>query len=146
MKQILEEANRLLGQGLINGQTSTYYSTVNSVITNIVAGINEVCPVNTVIRESGLAEPEAYFNSLKISPNTAEDEVTIELNLFDASTVSISIYDTKGALLKTINNAEPVDAGTKSFLVDCADWPEGVYFVRCTVSNRTEVRKLIIVK
>ena len=146
MDQILTEANRLLGQGLINGQTNTYYTTVVNVISTIIAGSNGQCPVNTIARQGNIVDPIDYANRINVYPNPASGLAKIELATYDDTRATMSVYDIKGELVVKILDNEFLPAGLSTYEISCDTWTKGVYFIRCTVNDITEVKRLVIIR
>jgi YVTN family beta-propeller protein len=141
VKQILAEANRLLGQGLTGSQTGTYYSTVESAITNIVAGSNERCPDNVGIRPEG--DLPILLESMVVYPNPTSgdamarfigtgERTTLEAYSMNGS-VDIKLFD------KMVEQGQEYKVDIKS-----SAWANGVYFIRLTTGENVTVQKLII--
>jgi len=148
-RDILTEANRLLGQGLINGQTNSYYTTMVSVINNILTGCNTTCAQNVSARlsdEEEVTENEVNFvpNTITLFPNPTSDVAYLKLNVGQDAQATIRIYDMKGALVHQVILDEQIPAGEKLFEIECRNWARGIYYVRCTIADELQVVKMVL--
>jgi hypothetical protein len=78
-------------------------------------------------------------------PNPAPGVAVMDYVLPRAVHVSIRLYDASGKLAKILVD-EVQSAGGKSALIDGADLPSGVYFVRLVAGEDRAVRKLVLRK
>ncbi len=142
VNEVLAEANRLLGQGLINGQTSTYYNTVVSVISNVVAGINEQCPLNAVIRENITSALNVPLESINIFPNPARSEINVEIFTDHEESLTFEWIDITGRVIQTQNIHK--QQGMFKIANDVSHLPAAVYFVHLYSLSLNKVIKIVI--
>lgn len=79
---------------------------------------------------------------MTLSPNPADDFVTVSVTLAEAVPVTISIFDVSGRVLYT-SDKEATDAGVYSLDVNVSTFPEGSYLVEVHAGNEVYVGKLI---
>jgi len=82
---------------------------------------------------------------LTISPNPFNNDLTIQFDLKESSTVTVKIYDAKGALVKQLYNGNN-DTGFKKLKLDGSNWSNGIYFCEVNINGQQIVRKLILNK
>jgi hypothetical protein len=78
-----------------------------------------------------LATNETSFNKVQLYPNPVKDVLTVSSN---KKVNSISVYNTAGQLVKTVQNANTVNMNNLS---------AGVYVVKTDVEGKTETSKVI---
>lgn len=83
-------------------------------------------------------------------PNPFNPETTISFNLPKAGATSLNVYNVKGQLVKTLVNAE-LGFGNHSIVWNGTDnngaaVSSGVYYYRLNADNKTETRKMVLVK
>ncbi len=81
---------------------------------------------------------------LNLYPNPASDFVSLEMNLQDAGTVQISIYDITGKIVTTkhINSF----GGLQTYPISLSSISQGSYIVRVSINNEIKSIKQLIVK
>jgi hypothetical protein len=67
-------------------------------------------------------------------PNPANERFTIESN----EVQSITITDVTGKIVYEKHQAEPTTT------VTCKEWPAGIYFVKCSSANYSEIEKIVV--
>ena len=77
-------------------------------------------------------------------PNPASDRLYIPFNTVQDDKITAVIYDMSGKLAKEIHNMEPYSAGYHIMEVSMADLPAGVYVLRFTAGNITEMKQIIL--
>ena len=77
-------------------------------------------------------------------PNPYSDFATIVVNNPETSTVILEVYNTLGEKVQTLNNSQK-QAGTYKYTFSAKNLnlSGGMYFVKLTVGNKTNVLKLI---
>ena len=87
---------------------------------------------------------------LPIYPNPFNPSTTIPFNLVSSSSVTLRIYDTKGALVRTLKD-ETFPAGEHRVIWDGRDnysqnVATGVYFVQFSAGNVETTRKVVLIR
>ena len=82
---------------------------------------------------------------LQTVPNPFRDQFTIRFNLPKSSMVTINIYDSKGALVKKVQN-RTMNKGEQQINVDGLEWTKGLYFCELIINNQRIVRKMVLQK
>ena len=59
--------------------------------------------------------------------------------------VTINIYDSKGALVKKVQN-RTMNKGEQQINVDGLEWTKGLYFCELIINNQRIVRKMVLQK
>lgn len=90
----------------------------------------------TVIVNSTASLTENEIEGLKVYPNPASNQVTIELP--DAQDATVAVVDMTGATVIATRN---LDGQT---ILSVQDWAKGVYFVRVQNEQKTSTVKLVI--
>ena len=78
-----------------------------------------------------------------IYPNPVTDEATFTYELDVNATVSIQLFDAKGALVRTVLGRSGRQAGTHREVLDLTDLPAGKYMLGFTAGDRTAQVQLI---
>ena len=83
-------------------------------------------------------------------PNPFNPETTISFNLPKAGAASLNVYNVKGQLVKTLVNGQ-LGFGNHSIVWNGTDnngaaVSSGVYYYRLNADNKTETRKMVLVK
>jgi len=93
---------------------------------------------------SGINIPETgHLASVSCYPNPFKSEVTIHLDIYNKSTVSLQIFDAYGACVGTLLNEE-VMQGEKDLFWDATHLAPGIYFCRLTAGYDVFVKKVVI--
>jgi spore coat protein A len=82
---------------------------------------------------------------LKLLPNPFSGNLSIQLNLPEAKSVTIKLYDEKGGLVKQIYQGEHT-IGFQKWTIDGSNMANGVYFCEIMVNNEKLLRKLVLQK
>ncbi len=91
---------------------------------------------------TGLNNLEKNNSNISVYPNPATENVTIELNINTASALAIKLVDLTGKLIKEINAGEIQGVYKTTILTD--DLNKGVYFLKVTSKESSEVKKIFI--
>lgn len=78
---------------------------------------------------------------ISLSPNPAENYLMLNLPKTNG-TVNISLYDTRGSLLKTILEQKAVP-GNSEIRIELHDFHEGIYFIRVADGDRVSTLKFV---
>ena len=79
-------------------------------------------------------------NGFDIFPNPSSETSTLTISSAEASRVTVLLYNALGENVKTIANAN-IDKGLTSLSFDVSDLASGMYFVKLSSANYTEVKK-----
>jgi len=82
---------------------------------------------------------------LTVAPNPFYNDLMIQFNLKETSTVTVNIYDAKGALVKQLYNSKN-DSGFKRLKLNGSNWSNGIYFCEITINGQQTLRKLVLNK
>jgi hypothetical protein len=91
-----------------------------------------------IIAESLNLELEDHV--FDVYPNPSSETSTLTISLAKASKVSVLLFNALGENVKTIANAN-LDKGLTSLSFDVSDLASGMYFVKLSSANYTEVKK-----
>ncbi|MBN2828999.1 MAG: T9SS type A sorting domain-containing protein, partial [Candidatus Cloacimonetes bacterium] len=78
-------------------------------------------------------------------PNPFNPSVTISYSLANQEDVRLSIYNTRGQLMKEWHNLQQ-KSGKNEVVWDAGNSPSGIYFVKMTTKNSEDVRKITLIK
>ncbi len=81
----------------------------------------------------------------EIFPNPITKNCNIRYVLAQSDRVSINIYDITGRQVKEIIN-ENQDAGVHSIKLNIAGMPQGIYFIRLNISNKSTMKKVVLIR
>ncbi|MCC6723148.1 MAG: T9SS type A sorting domain-containing protein [Saprospiraceae bacterium] len=84
------------------------------------------------------------LTSLSCSPNPFSGSTTVVLELPEATTSSLSLYDPLGRLVQRLFKAERLAEGQHRFTVDASGLPNGVYFLRLELEGGRTVEKKVM--
>jgi spore coat protein A len=92
------------------------------------------------------AEP-ALENQLQLQavPNPFSSEFTVRFNLPRASLVLVNIFDSKGSLVKKVQNSL-MNKGPQQIKVDGSNWSNGLYYCEVVIDNKRMMRKMSLQK
>jgi hypothetical protein len=124
---------------------------INTVLSRLLisdALLNEDVPV---IEDSSPGSPEIFKLSLgPISPNPSAGSTAISFTISSAATVSLSIYNVEGELVRSLFAGE-AQAGPNQVAWDGTDAQgnrvgRGIYFCRMNAGNLTATEKIVFIK
>jgi spore coat protein A len=100
-----------------------------------------------LVKKNGVPVKEIADNELqlKVMPNPFSNYVTIQFNLTESKQVSIRLYDSKGSLVKQIDEGEK-PAGLQRISIDGGNMANGIYFCEIIINEQRIVRKLVLQK
>jgi len=85
---------------------------------------------------------ECNNSPITVHPNPFDTETTIKLNLQNAGSVELFIYDLSGRIHKTITS-EQLNPGKHRFTWYAKDFPQGVYFCVFKTNESVQMKKII---
>ncbi len=85
------------------------------------------------------------FGIKAVSPNPFNPTCEIEFEIGEETEVELEIYDISGRLVSRLIDEE-MPAGLYQISWDGAQNPSGTYFTRLIAGNKTEVRRLVLLK
>ena len=97
----------------------------------INAGVNENDAANAVLHQN--------------IPNPAVSSTAVNFEIVNANTVSLSLYDVTGKLIKSIDQGK-LAAGMHTIVLETSDVDAGVYFYTLTVGEQQLTKKLTVMK
>ena len=119
---------------------TTWYSTntlsYSSFILPTKGLINNTCIIG--VKENSLNEAQ----SSSIFPNPTKVNATLAIDVKENTTVTVSIYNLVGALVKTTTVNATIGANTIN--LDLSNLTSGIYMANVKVGNSTSTKKLII--
>ena len=106
-----------------------------------------------VNHENEIVTPEIYSgipsvngignSSVRLYPNPAVDNTTMELTLAQAGNVTVMVYDLNGKVVRT-ENLGTIAEGTYTHTLNCQNLQHGMYLVNVLVGNQRATAKLIV--
>jgi spore coat protein A len=105
-----------------------------------------VQPVDNAMSKNILAHNsvERQFQ-LTTVPNPFNNNLLIRFNVKQQSAVTVSIYDSKGSLVKRLYDGVS-DPGLQQFQLDGSNWSNGSYFCEVIIGKERMMRKLVLQK
>lgn len=96
----------------------------------------------------GIGEPPigiATAGTMVIYPNPVRDNAYLDIELLEASSVQVYIFDINGKLI-TQDNLSTQPAGLLHYEMNCNNLPSGTYFMRLVAGRTMETAKFIVYK
>ncbi len=90
-------------------------------------------------------ENDRLTNDMNVYPNPFNSSTVIEYDLAVPSQVSIGIFDIQGRRVETIEQGRQ-PAGPHSVIWHAGGRSSGIYFYRVKAGNKTETRKMVLIK
>ena len=111
---------------------------------NALTSSNLTTAINAALGATGVAEKK--FNlQLSVFPNPAVDKLTIDYTLNQASEVTFEVYNLLGTKVRTIN-AGKQSSGDQKMSIDFENLSNGVYFLKLTAGEYTQIMKFTIAR
>lgn len=89
-------------------------------------------------------QPSTAVNStMKIFPNPATNQTTIQYSIDNTSNVTLMVYDMNGRLLSSLDKGRQAQ-GIHTIQMNCQGMNKGVYMVKIITGNTAKASKLII--
>lgn len=97
---------------------------------------------------SPVSQPEANYNlpQIEVFPNPADNKLNIRFpqELSMKSVTKIELADMNGRVQFTMEDFGPRLANRRNILLDCTDFPSGIYIFTCKVGPRSSSQKVVI--
>lgn len=121
------------------GCSSTYCDSLlvlNKMSGSVPFSINVVSPLTAVT-------PPAVGPAMQLSPNPANSEVRLAINLQNQGQGAVRLLDVQGRVVKAIDLGY-LAAGLHQQTLDVATMPDGIYLVELMVGGQRTVQKLVV--
>ncbi|MBL0330702.1 MAG: T9SS type A sorting domain-containing protein [Bacteroidetes bacterium] len=82
---------------------------------------------------------------VNLYPNPVRQEATIDVNLNEATNVSVFVYDITGKVVANVFDGQ-MDAGMTTLKVDASNLEAGIYFTTIVSNNAKKTLKMVVVK
>ncbi|MCD6069192.1 MAG: hypothetical protein K0S33_4018, partial [Bacteroidetes bacterium] len=86
------------------------------------------------------------ISTVKLYPNPAAANVSMDIELATEETVSVSVYDITGKLVAVVAENTRLNTGTTTIQIPAAELSNGMYFVTVSTGKYVQTQKLIINK
>jgi hypothetical protein len=107
----------------------------NKVVYNAANAVNGITSVNSI---------ENSISDVKLYPNPAVDNTTLEITADQAGPLAVRIYDMTGRSIQQFN--QTVSLGTNMINLNTQKLSNGVYFVEVSSASKTTTERLVIQK
>jgi hypothetical protein len=107
----------------------------NKVVYNAANAVYGITSVNSI---------ENSISDVKLYPNPAVDNTTLEITADQAGPLAVRIYDMTGRSIQQFN--QTVSVGTNMINLNTQKLSNGVYFVEVSSANKTTTERLVIQK
>ena len=109
------------------------------------------CPMLNVTRATDIKSSIYTDITLSVSPNPFSSSASISFSVLQSEKVSIKIFDITGRLIKTLVNAKMEQGNHQLLIWNATDdngkvVPTGTYFLKMEEGNKSETRKLVVIK
>jgi PKD repeat protein len=121
------------------GCSSTYCDSLlvlNKMSSSVPFSINVVSPLTAVT-------PPAVGPAMQLSPNPANSEVRLAINLENQGQGAVRLLDVQGRVVKAIDLGY-LAAGLHQQTLDLTTLPDGIYLVELMVGGQRTVQKLVV--
>ena len=106
---------------------------------------NTDCYISLGQPESVEENDNQNTTNFSIFPNPSSDHFSIQFSLSKKEMIQISLFNSLGRIVKTINSSGEAYPGDHNILVDVSDLPGGVYFLSFQTGNNLGQRTQKIV-
>lgn len=93
---------------------------------------------------AGVNENMSAITGINLYPNPATENVTINVDMIEATKISVNVFDITGKMLMNVNSA--MNQGLNSITLNVSELPSGVYFTTITSHSFNKTLKMIITK
>lgn len=118
----------------------TFYGAFNAADGNNAVSGDSIFTSTLLVSEdvaSGIEDLENSLNTISIYPNPITGNFIVSNNLNAAGSLTISISDIRGVLVKQVQNAVAYQP------IDISDLADGVYFLRIQTSEGELIKKIV---
>jgi len=116
---------------------------VEDVKSIVVAGAGNVGNTTSIVKSEDTSQSK--FKLYSIYPNPFNVQTRIKFSISQASYVNISVYDSKGRLIKTLLNGN-INSGTHTLIWEASDMASGIYIIRMSTENFIKTLKCLLIK
>lgn len=81
---------------------------------------------------------------LSAAPNPASNHFMAMLELPEPSSANLKVYNLSGVLMVDLQMQDVLPAGKHSFMIDCSQWPQGMYFLMWEHKRGKTVIKVLV--
>jgi hypothetical protein len=118
------------------------FSTLSFSTSDTTIMRDSIMALYNAMNQTGLADMKEVVNSFSIYPNPANDNISLNINLKRPSNLLIDICDISGRQIEIISNERHDGIYLKDF--NTSKLPNGNYYVRLRVDNKSATQKLTI--
>jgi hypothetical protein len=115
-----------------------------SIADLVISGYNCLPQQYILVILTGLGETNEETAFLKVQPNPFSDNTQLVFKLIDACQVSVSFFELSGKILKELTFDG--QAGLNEFVVNTAEWPEGLIQARIISGNKVIHSQLLHIR
>ena len=119
----------------------------NGTYTVILIATNGSCSDTitfTTTLSVGIAEIQTIAG-VNLYPNPVSQEATIDVNLNEATNVSVFVYDITGKVVANVFDGQ-MNAGMTTLKVDVSNLDAGIYYTAIVSNNAKKTLKMVVVK
>jgi len=130
--------------GLHHAGTYTFSVSGGNVVNNLdfTVGTDSIHPNSAILSVKELKNNVASF--INAYPNPYNSFATIVLNLPESANVLLEVYNTLGQKIETLDNSQKQTGTYKyTFSAKSLNHSSGMYFIKLTAGNKTNVLKII---
>jgi hypothetical protein len=138
---VLFQADDLAGS-YVKGLNISGYSGQTSVTENNMIFLSRA-KTDLYVGTENMKKPEPSFTVSQNSPNPADDQTTVNINIRKPGNPILEITNLTGQKLISIVKTN-FTAGTYSFVIDCSQLDPGVYFYTVKLNNESITNKMIV--
>ncbi|MFD2731232.1 S8 family serine peptidase [Pedobacter alpinus] len=91
-----------------------------------------------IVLESGFSISQNY-------PNPAKKQTNVNINLPEDGLTTLEIFDNLGKRVKTVFE-DDLKKGIYTYSMDLSNMKTGIYFYRCTLNDKEQIKKMIVVE
>jgi glucose/arabinose dehydrogenase len=128
---------------LIDGATNQVYEVENTGIYSVVVDAGNGCVIESdtiTIVVTGM-EDRMAIKAFTISPNPAQSQLNLNLDLNATGVVNIEIIDVAGSLVQQLNTSAAY--GRFNQTIDVSSLVNGIYNLKVTINNQAMVKKFV---
>jgi len=132
---------------LIGGNGTTYDKVVFGVV-NLYSNAQTIRwnMGSVTLGVDGRSAAASVLAVNSIAPNPANGPVTVGFSTANAGATTVELYDSRGALVRTLVNGERYEAGEHQLSFDTEGMAMGAYMVRVSQGNRNASQVMVVVR
>ncbi len=124
---------------VLGGTSHSVYLNLNSGVTNI----NVTAAINSALAATGINDDLKADFQLNVFPNPVTDQLSIAYSLLKPENIKLEVVNMIGEKVKEIAN-EKQAIGQYELFIETADMNAGVYFLRVTSGNFSQLTKFTV--